>query len=93
MPKKKIERLIPKCGLVSKIGLASEFETVEVDVPEEKKESKTELHTGEKSLKEEVDEMKLALSRLGEIIELLKDIRHEVRDKNGFVKPRRDYND
>lgn len=58
-----------------------------------KTESKTELHTGEKSLKEEVDEMKLALSRLGEMVELLKDIRHEVRDKNGFVKPRRDYND
>lgn len=89
MPKKKIERLIPKCGLVSKIGLASDFETVEVDVPEEK----TESHTGEKSLKEEVDEMKLALSRLGEMVELLKDIRHEVRDKNGFVKPRRDYDD
>jgi len=58
-----------------------------------KTEPKTESHTGEKSLKEEVDEMKLALSRLGEMVELLKDIRHEVRDKNGFVKPRRDYND
>ena len=49
--------------------------------------------TEEKSLKTEVEEKKLALTKLNEMIELLKDIRHEVRDKNGFVKPRRDYND
>lgn len=49
--------------------------------------------TEEKTLKAEVDEMKLALAKLSEMIELLKDIRHEVRDKNGFIKPRRDYND
>lgn len=58
-----------------------------------KTESKIESHTEEKSLKVEVEEMKLALSKLNEMIELLKDIRYEVRDKNGFVKPRRDYND
>lgn len=58
-----------------------------------KTESKTESHTEEKSLKAEVEEMKLALTKLNEMIELLKDIRYEVRDKNGFVKPRRDYND
>ena len=49
--------------------------------------------TEEKSLKTEVEEMKLALTKLNEMIELLKDIRHEVRDKNGFVKPRREYHD
>jgi len=54
---------------------------------------KTEPKIEEKSLKAEVEEMKLALTKLNEMIELLKDIRHEVRDKNGFVKPRRDYND
>ena len=54
---------------------------------------KTEPNIEEKSLKAEVEEMKLALTKLNEMIELLKDIRHEVRDKNGFVKPRRDYND
>ena len=54
---------------------------------------KTEPKIEEKSLKDEVEEMKLALTKLNEMIELLKDIRHEVRDKNGFVKPRRDYND
>ena len=58
---------------------------VEVEVPNEK--------TEEKSLRDEVNEMKLALSKLNEMIELLKDIRYEVRDKNGFVKPRRYYND
>lgn len=58
-----------------------------------KTESKIESHTEEKSLKAEVEEMKLALTKLNEMIELLKDIRYEVRDKNGFVKPRRDYND
>ena len=58
-----------------------------------KTESKIESHTEEKSLKDEVEEMKLALTKLNEMIELLKDIRYEVRDKNGFVKPRRDYND
>lgn len=58
-----------------------------------KTESKIESHTEEKSLKSEVEEMKLALTKLNEMIELLKDIRYEVRDKNGFVKPRRDYND
>ena len=58
-----------------------------------KTESKIESHTEEKSLKVEVEEMKLALTKLNEMIELLKDIRYEVRDKNGFVKPRRDYND
>lgn len=57
-----------------------------------KTESKIECKE-EKSLKAEVEEMKLALSKLNEMIELLKDIRYEVRDKNGFVKPRRDYND
>ena len=62
---------------------------VEVEVPNVKIES----HTGEKSLKEEVEEMKLALSKLNEMIELLKDIRYEVQDRNGFIKPRRDYND
>ena len=62
----------------------------QVEVPEE---SKIESHTEEKSLKEEVEEMKLALTKLNEMIELLKDIRYEVRDKNGFVKPRREYND
>lgn len=51
------------------------------------------FHTEEKSLRDEVNEMKLALSKLNEMIELLKDIRYEVRDKNGFVKPRRYYND
>ena len=59
----------------------------QVEVP------KIESHTCEKSLKEEVEEMKLALTKLNEMVELLKDIRHEVRDKNGFIKPRRDYND
>ena len=54
---------------------------------------KTESKIEDKSLKAEVEEMKLALTKLNEMIELLKDIRHEVRDKNGFVKPRRDYND
>ena len=54
---------------------------------------KTEPKIEEKSLKTEVEEMKLALTKLNEMIELLKDIRHEVRDKNGFVKPRREYND
>ena len=54
---------------------------------------KTEPKIEEKSLKAEVEEMKLALTKLNEMIELLKDIRYEVRDKNGFVKPRRDYND
>lgn len=58
-----------------------------------KKVVKTESKIEEKSLKVEVEEMKLALSKLNEMIELLKDIRYEVRDKNGFVKPRRDYND
>ena len=58
-----------------------------------KTESKIESHTEEKSLKSEVEEMKLSLTKLNEMIELLKDIRYEVRDKNGFVKPRRDYND
>ena len=58
---------------------------VEVEVPNEK--------TEEKSLRDEVNEMKLALSKLNEMIELLKDIRYEVRDKNGFIKPRREYND
>lgn len=58
---------------------------VEVKVPNEK--------TEEKSLRDEVNEMKLALTKLNEMIELLKDIRYEVRDKNGFVKPRREYND
>ena len=62
----------------------------QVEVPEE---SKIESHTEEKSLKEEVAEMKLALSKLNEMIELLKDIRYEVQDRNGFIKPRRDYND
>ena len=54
---------------------------------------KKEVKVEEKTLKAEVDEMKLALAKLSEMIELLKDIRHEVRDKNGFFKPRRDYND
>ena len=58
-----------------------------------KKVVKTESKIEEKSLKSEVEEMKLALTKLNEMIELLKDIRYEVRDKNGFVKPRRDYND
>lgn len=58
-----------------------------------KKVVKTESKIEEKSLKDEVEEMKLALTKLNEMIELLKDIRYEVRDKNGFVKSRRDYND
>lgn len=58
-----------------------------------KKVVKTESKIEEKSLKSEVEEMKLALTKLNEMIELLKDIRYEVQDKNGFVKPRRDYND
>lgn len=58
-----------------------------------KKLVEVESHTGEKSLKDEVNEMKQALKKLDEMIELLKDIRYEVRDKNGFVKPRREYND
>lgn len=58
-----------------------------------KKLVEVESRTEEKSLKAEVEEMKLALTKLNEMIELLKDIRYEVRDKNGFVKPRRDYND
>lgn len=62
-------------------GFMPKKKIVEVEVPVEK------------SLRDEVNEMKLALSKLNEMIELLKDIRHEVRDKNGFVKPRRDYND
>ena len=58
-----------------------------------KKLVEVESRTEEKSLKAEVEEMKLALTKLNEMIELLKDIRYEVRDKNGFVKPRREYND
>lgn len=58
-----------------------------------KKLVEVESRTEEKSLKVEVEEMKLALTKLNEMIELLKDIRYEVRDKNGFVKPRREYND
>lgn len=58
-----------------------------------KKLVEVESRTDEKSLKDEVEEMKLALTKLNEMIELLKDIRYEVRDKNGFVKPRREYND
>lgn len=58
-----------------------------------KTESKIESKIEEKSLRDEVNEMKLALSKLNEMIELLKDIRYEVRDKNGFVKPRREYHD
>lgn len=56
-----------------------------------KKLVEVESHTEEKSLRDEVNEMKLALNKLDEMIELLKDIRYEVRDKNGFVKPRREY--
>lgn len=56
-----------------------------------KKLVEVESRTEEKSLKVEVEEMKLALTKLNEMIELLKDIRYEVRDKNGFVKPRREY--
>ena len=66
-------------------GFMPKKKQVEVEVQNEK--------TEEKSLKTEVEEMKLALSKLNEMIELLKDIRYEVRDKNGFVKPRREYND
>lgn len=66
-------------------GFMPKKKQVEVEVPNEK--------TEEKSLRDEVNEMKLALSKLNEMIELLKDIRYEVRDKNGFVKPRRYYND
>lgn len=58
-----------------------------------KKLVEVESRTEEKSLKAEVEEMKLALTKLNEMIELLKDIRYEVRDKNGFVKPRREYHD
>ena len=58
-----------------------------------KKLVEVESRTEEKSLRDEVNEMKLALTKLNEMIELLKDIRYEVRDKNGFVKPRREYND
>ena len=64
-------------------GFMPKKKQVEVEVPNEK--------TEEKSLRDEVNEMKLALSKLNEMIELLKDIRYEVRDKNGFVKPRRYY--
>lgn len=56
-----------------------------------KKLVEVESRTEEKSLRDEVNEMKLALTKLNEMIELLKDIRYEVRDKNGFVKPRREY--
>ena len=70
-------------------GFMPKKKQAEVKVHNEKIESKIE----EKSLKEEVNEMKLALTKLNEMIELLKDIRYEVRDKNGFVKPRREYND
>ena len=70
-------------------GFMPKKKKVEVEAPDEKTESKIE----EKSLRDEVEEMKLALTKLNEMIELLKDIRYEVRDKNGFVKPRRDYND
>ena len=66
-------------------GFMPKKKQVEVEVPNEK--------TEEKSLRYEVNEMKLALSKLNEMIELLKDIRYEVRDKNGFVKPRREYHD
>ena len=66
-------------------GFMPKKKQVEVEVPNEK--------TEEKSLRDEVNEMKLALSKLNEMIELLKDIRYEVRDKNGFIKPRREYND
>lgn len=66
-------------------GFMPKKKQVEVEVPNEK--------TEEKSLKTEVEEMKLALTKLNEMIELLKDIRYEVRDKNGFVKPRREYHD
>lgn len=70
-------------------GFMPKKKQVEVEVTQENTESKIE----EKSLRDEVNEMKLALTKLNEMIELLKDIRYEVRDKNGFVKPRRDYND
>ena len=70
-------------------GFMPKKKIVEAEVPVENTESRTE----EKSLKAEVEEMKLALTKLNEMIELLKDIRYEVRDKNGFVKPRREYND
>ena len=70
-------------------GFMPKKKIVELGVPDKKTEPKNE----EKSLKTEVEEMKLALTKLNEMIELLKDIRYEVRDKNGFVKPRRDYND
>ena len=65
-------------------GFMPKKKQAEVEVPDK-------FHTEEKSLKDEVEEMKLALSKLNEMIELLKDIRYEVRDKNGFVKPRREY--
>lgn len=67
-------------------GFMPKKKQVEVEVPNK-------FHTEEESLRDEVNEMKLALSKLNEMIELLKDIRYEVRDKNGFVKPRREYND
>ena len=70
-------------------GFMPKKKQVEVEVQNEK----TEFHTEEKSLKVEVAEMKQALNKINEMIELLKDIRYEVRDKNGFVKPRREYND
>ena len=70
-------------------GFMPKKKIVEVEVPDKKTEPKNE----EKSLKTEVEEMKLALTKLNEMIELLKDIRYEVRDKNGFVNPRREYND
>ena len=70
-------------------GFMQKKKQSEVKVPHENTESKIE----EKSLRDEVEEMKLALTKLNEMIELLKDIRYEVRDKNGFVKPRREYND
>ena len=70
-------------------GFMPKKKQVEVEVTQENTESKIE----EKSLRDEVEEMKLALSKLNEMIELLKDIRYEVRDKNGFVKPRREYHD
>ncbi len=74
-------------------GFMPKKKIVEVKVQNENTESKIDSHTEEKSLRDEVEEMKLALTKLNEMIELLKDIRYEVRDKNGFVKSRRDYND
>ncbi len=69
MPKKKVKR-----GLVSEVGLSSQVETVEVNVPEEK------------TLHEELVEINDVLKHM---LEVLKDIEYNTHDRTGFWKGRR----